>query len=514
MLEIRKKNKITQNNKKNKKAFFILVVSFALSIALLNLASAQDYHVSASQANSIQQALDKAMPGDVIHLSSGIYYQDFDTKKAGTASAPITITGPADAVIKGAGRGRIAQIFHDYYHLTGFTFDGLAGDPNSRASYRDKLLYVQGTGNKEGVNGLKLLNMNFKNSGGEAVRIRYFAHDNEVANSKFENIGIYDFKFHDGGKNGEAIYLGTSSNQWADGKNPTADPDGSTNNWIHHNYFNTNGNEAVDIKEGAKKNIVEYNTVTGQKDPESGGLDSRGDENIFRYNQVSGNTGAGIRLGGHLVNGHQYGINNQVYGNNINNNLNGGIKFQAAPQKDVCGNEMSGNQGGNSAGLFASQFNPVAKCSFAVGTPGSNSTSPPPTVNPPPTTPPPATGSIIVTASANDGNVPENTLDGNLDTRWSALGNGVWILYDLSKIKMVDLLKIAFYRGDSRIQSFEILVSKDKVLWQKVYSGKSSGKSLALQNFDFPNTEARYVKIVGHENNLNAWNSLTEVNII
>src|SRR5437867_3157147 len=29
-----------------------------------------------------------------------------------------------------------------------------------------------------------------------------------------------------------------------------------------------------------------------------------------------------------------------------------------------------------------------------------------------------------VTASANDGNVPENTLDGSLSTRWSASGTG------------------------------------------------------------------------------------------
>ena len=55
---------------------------------------------------------------------------------------------------------------------------------------------------------------------------------------------------------------------------------------IHHNNFDTKGNEAVDIKEGAMYNIVEYNTVTGQKDPDSGGLDSRGDKNIFRYNTV------------------------------------------------------------------------------------------------------------------------------------------------------------------------------------------------------------------------------------
>src|SRR3989344_7042597 len=228
MLRIKNKSNKDNNNKnnKNKKAIFFMFVCMAFSVGL-QLVSAQDFQISPSSGDSIQQALDKAQPGDVIHLKSGVYYQDFDTKRSGTSAAPITITGPADAIIKGAGRARIAQIFHDYYRLEGFTFDGLAGDSNSAASYRDKLLYVQGTGNKEGVNGLKILKMHFKNSGGEAVRVRYFSHHNEIAYSTFENTGMYDFKFNGGGKNGESIYLGTSSNQWNDGKNPTADPDGS-----------------------------------------------------------------------------------------------------------------------------------------------------------------------------------------------------------------------------------------------------------------------------------------------
>ncbi len=348
---------------------FSLILVFFVIIITLNfyLAPVHNYYLTPEGGDSIQQALDKARPGDVIHLSPGIYYQNFDTKRSGTSNAPITITGPADAIIKGVkgtDRGRIALIFHDYYHLSGFTFDGLAGDRHDANAYKDILLYVQGTKNREGVTGLKVLHMNFKNSGGEAIRLRYFAHDNEIAYSTFKNTGVYDFKFKDGGKNGEVIYLGTSSTQWNDGKNPTADPDESNNNWIHHNDFNTHGNEAVDIKEGAKYNLVEHNTVTGQKDPQSGCLDARGDENIFRYNTVYGCVGVGIRLGGHLVNGHQYGINNQVYGNKIYNNKNGGIKFEIAPQNLICGNNMSDNRGGNSVGAYSLGFDPTSKCNL------------------------------------------------------------------------------------------------------------------------------------------------------
>src|SRR5881394_2670853 len=38
---------------------------------------------------------------------------------------------------------------------------------------------------------------------------------------------------------------------------------------------------------------------------------------------------------------------------------------------------------------------------------------------------------ILVTASADDGNVAANSLDNNLATRWSAQGDGQWIFFDL-----------------------------------------------------------------------------------
>src|SRR5438034_8217740 len=39
-----------------------------------------------------------------------------------------------------------------------------------------------------------------------------------------------------------------------------------------------------------------------------------------------------------------------------------------------------------------------------------------------------------VVASGDDGNIPQNTLDNNLATRWSASGDGQWIRYDLGAV--------------------------------------------------------------------------------
>lgn len=308
---------------------------------------------------TMQKAVDIAEPGDVINLSQGEYFQDVVTKRSGTASAPIVITGPQTAVIKGNGNGRVIEVNHDYISFVGFTVDGLHGSSDSKSGYRDKLVYILGKGTRLGVVGTKVFNLTLRNAGGECLRLRYFAQDNEIAYNTFFNCGRYDFAFKDGGKNGEGVYIGTAPEQVEDGKNPTTDPDQSNNNWIHHNKFDTQGNECVDIKEAAEGNIVEYNSCTGQKDKNSGGMDSRGNGNTFRFNTILENVGAGVRLGGDTK---ADGLGNNVYQNTIKNNQSGGIKFQRFPQEKVCGNKMEDNSGGNSSGSYKSRFRPEAPC--------------------------------------------------------------------------------------------------------------------------------------------------------
>src|SRR6266571_3427451 len=118
-----------------------------------------------------------------------------------------------------------------------------------------------------------------------------------------------------------------------------------------------------------------------------------------------------------------------------------------------------------------------------------------------------------VVASANDGNLPQNTLDNSLATRWSAQGDGQWIRYDVGAIAAIDHLDIAWYLGDTRSSSFDIQVSLDAVTWTKVFSGGSSGQTLQLESYAFPTTSGRYVRIVGHGNSTSTWNSITEVAI-
>ena len=124
-------------------------------------------------------------------------------------------------------------------------------------------------------------------------------------------------------------------------------------------------------------------------------------------------------------------------------------------------------------------------------------------------------GLPLVTASsfeAGTTNFPANTLDGNLNSRWSAGGDGEWISYDLGRYDLVQSVDIAFYQGNTRTATFDVLLSNDNLNWRTVLTNAvSSGSTLALQNFNFADWPARYVRIVGHGNSVNNFNSFTEV---
>ncbi|MEK3883302.1 discoidin domain-containing protein [Paenibacillus sp. PL2-23] len=121
-----------------------------------------------------------------------------------------------------------------------------------------------------------------------------------------------------------------------------------------------------------------------------------------------------------------------------------------------------------------------------------------------------------VTASADDGNVPANTVDGDMTTRWSARsdnGVGQWIAYDLGQLYQVDYVKLAWSSGHLRQTKFEIEASIDGNRWSTVTEPAwSSGKTEKLEAYE-AGVMARYIRIVGYGNTASGWNSLLETEI-
>lgn len=116
-----------------------------------------------------------------------------------------------------------------------------------------------------------------------------------------------------------------------------------------------------------------------------------------------------------------------------------------------------------------------------------------------------------VTASGDDGNVPENAVDGDLSTRWSDEGDGVWIRFDLGSAVTVGSVDIAWYKGDSRVETFDVQVSADGSSWTTVVDGThTDGSTAELRPYDFADVSGRYVRVVGHGNTDNDWTSVSE----
>jgi len=118
-----------------------------------------------------------------------------------------------------------------------------------------------------------------------------------------------------------------------------------------------------------------------------------------------------------------------------------------------------------------------------------------------------------ITASAGSTRSPENAIDNNLATRWTDEGKGSWIKPDLGGNEVVCYVDITWYKGSSRTYSFTIYTSEDGREWNTVYRGKSSGKTLDAERYDFADTTARWIKIRVDGNQWNNWNDITEIDV-
>ncbi|RKG73422.1 serine/threonine protein phosphatase [Corallococcus exercitus] len=114
-----------------------------------------------------------------------------------------------------------------------------------------------------------------------------------------------------------------------------------------------------------------------------------------------------------------------------------------------------------------------------------------------------------VTASGDDGNVPANTQDDDLATRWSAQGTGVWLQLDLGSAQTLTGTTVAWHRGNERQNHFVVSTSTDGSTFTQAYAGDSA-LTAAAQTVTFSSRSARYVRVTVNGNTVNDWNSIAE----
>ncbi|AEI63146.1 F5/8 type C domain-containing protein [Corallococcus macrosporus] len=102
-------------------------------------------------------------------------------------------------------------------------------------------------------------------------------------------------------------------------------------------------------------------------------------------------------------------------------------------------------------------------------------------------------------------------VDGNKATRWSASGAGQWLRADMGSVKPLNGLDIAWFRGNERINLFDIATSTDGTTFTRAFVGISSGKSADFERVTFPTVNARYVRITFYGSTQTTWGSITDI---
>ncbi|MGJ8738979.1 BspA family leucine-rich repeat surface protein [Zobellia laminariae] len=105
-----------------------------------------------------------------------------------------------------------------------------------------------------------------------------------------------------------------------------------------------------------------------------------------------------------------------------------------------------------------------------------------------------------IVAVSDDGNGPCNVMDNDLVSYWSSNFSSKSITFELDGSSDVDQVEIAFLSGDISASVFDISVSDDGANWTTVLKdGSSSGASLALEKFNFPVRNTKYLRYTAQD---------------
>ncbi len=121
---------------------------------------------------------------------------------------------------------------------------------------------------------------------------------------------------------------------------------------------------------------------------------------------------------------------------------------------------------------------------------------------------------ISATATNDDGNKPDNVLDGDYGTRWSSNVDGAELTLELAELSDVAYIGVACFNGNARSTYLGVSVSEDGKDYVRVVEKAETPRRADMVPLSLGKTyKAKFVKLHGYGNSATLWTSLTEVKV-
>lgn len=116
----------------------------------------------------------------------------------------------------------------------------------------------------------------------------------------------------------------------------------------------------------------------------------------------------------------------------------------------------------------------------------------------------------------NEANHESNVMSTDFNTRWSAKGEGQYLILQIqNQNERANAIRISWYGGIEKNYHFEIQASEDDLFYTTIYKGRSSGNTNAFEEYSLDETvSAQYFKVMVHGNNRDEHTSIKSILIV
>jgi heparin/heparan-sulfate lyase len=97
---------------------------------------------------------------------------------------------------------------------------------------------------------------------------------------------------------------------------------------------------------------------------------------------------------------------------------------------------------------------------------------------------------------------------------WAAAGKDIQLKLILTQPTLIQGVGIIWHQGAKRQAKFVLETSNDGSKWEKVFDGKSSGKSEKMEVYSFKPHKIQQLRFRGYGNTSNSWNSIVHLRLI